>query len=474
VSAEFPPGFLERGPLPHLYWPRTYQAKVFADYELGIRRFITVWPRRGGKDHTWLNFIIARMEERPGTYVHLFPELAMGKRIIWTELAGGGFSFLEHFPAEFCIDDGRRGRNESELTIDWHNGSVYRIMGADMPDRLRGINPVGIVFSEAALMTSKPWSIVEPILAQNGGWAAFNSTPQGRDWFYRLWTATAGDPEWHRSIYTIDDICRDGVTFSRDPATGEYVAAPEDKSPLVTQEYLDKMRKRGADEDWIRQEFYCSFNGARTGAYYGKLIAQAREEGRIGREPHDPLYPVQTVWDLGVADLTAIWFFQNHRRQIRVIDYHEESGRGLQHYIALIKSRPYRYSAHWAPHDIQIREIASGKSRLELAREMGIFFRIVPSMSVMDGINAVRTILPRCYFDEGRCEAGIQALENYHSEYSDQLEMRKPHPVHDRWSHGADAFRYLAIVADLDQEIAERGPVTSVTEFDVFESRREL
>lgn len=473
--------FRNRSKLPHIWWPRSYQRKMFEAWELGIRRFMCVWPRRGGKDSCALNFTIPRMFERVGTYVHLFPELAMGRRIIWDEKTSGGktpegnfvqgFAYLEHFPRDILFSHNRKGAmNEAEMTVQLQNTSLYRIAGADMPDRLRGMNPVGINFSECALMTVRPWRIVEPILVANDGWATFNTTPQGLDWFTRLWESTKDDPSWFHSIQTNDTVRRDGILFGYNTLTGKYDPYPENGAQLYQPEEIDAMRRRGVEEEWIQQELFCSFVGAKAGAYYGRQIADARREGRIGVFRYDPRFLVQTVWDLGVADLTAIWFFQNVGNSIRCVDYYENSGRGLEHYIGILKSKPYVYSGHWAPHDIQARELSSGKTRLEIARGMGIFFRIVPQMGFQDGINAARAILPRCEFDVENCDGGLQALENYRSEYSDKLEVHKTNPVHNRWSHGADAFRYLAIVADLENDIAQRGPVVSVTDFDPINS----
>jgi hypothetical protein len=513
--------------LPFLFSPRSYQAEVDDDWERGIRRFITVWPRRGGKDHHWLNFIIKRMRERPGTYIHLFPELAMGRRIIWTELTIDGINFLEHFPRELCVDDNRRGRNISDMTVTFKNGSVYRVMGADMPDRLRGINPVGVVFSEWAWQSGTPWRIIEPILLRNKGWAGFNSTPDGSDEALApLWKGTEGDPKWHRSLHTVEDICCDGVHFRYRNAEDEKPAAfaselvmrlgkdvvrylwrkqnpelpfptevdpealaqagvmalddywergfeaeLEGGEPLYTQAEIDDMRRRGVDEDFIQQELYCSFGGSRSGSYYGKLIAEARNNGRVTVLPWEPRVVVSTVWDIGRSDATAIWFFQTVGREIRLIDYHELAGQDITAHVKAVKERPYVYGQHWAPHDIKIQDWGSQKSRLEIARDLGINFRIVPQLSKMDGINAARSILPRCYFDEIRCDRGLAALEGYRKRFIEKLQIYSDEAVHDRWSHGADAFRYLALVADLEQDLYTRGIVTqSETEFDVFEA----
>ena len=291
---------------PYLWSPRSYQRRMFIAREQGVKRFIEIWPRRGGKDQGSLNLITTCMCEVPGTYFHVFPELSQGKRIIWTELTSPviqngkrvlhGFKYLEHFPRDLCLQDGRAGRNETELTVDFANGAKYQIQGSDRPDRLRGSNPIGVVFSEAAMISKETWDIVEPILEANGGWALFNTTPQPDSWLEQLWNATEGDPAWHRSIYQalpkgvyggidfgFDDrevIRRDGMTWGRDVLTGAFREIPEDGSTLYTREWVESALARGTDPAWINQEIFCSWRGARVGSYYGKLIAQAEAEGR--------------------------------------------------------------------------------------------------------------------------------------------------------------------------------------------------
>ena len=157
------------------------------------------------------------------------------------------------------------------------------------------------------------------------------------------------------------------------------------------------------------QEWYLSIDAAIKGAYYTAELTQARQDGRITRVPYDPALPVDTDWDLGVGDSTAIWFSQSLRSgEVRVIDYYEASGEGLPHYARVLKDRGYVYGQHWAPHDIAVREFSSGKSRLDIAASLGIPFQIVPQLPLDDGVNAVRLLLPRCWFDVQKCEAGLE------------------------------------------------------------------
>lgn len=195
----------------------------------------------------------------------------------------------------------------------------------------------------------------------------------------------------------------------------------------------------------IQQEFYCSFDAALKGSYYGTLLNELELQGKIGSVPHDPAKPVYTAWDLGIGDATAIWFYQQSGSEVDVIDYYEASGVGLDHYVRILKEKPYTYTnENIFPHDIQVHELSSGKSRLDMLAGLGIRGRILPRASVDGGIAAVRLLLPRCRFDAQKCRVGLEALRQYQKAWDDQRKTFQPKPLHDWTSHAADAFRYLA------------------------------
>jgi len=227
----------------------------------------------------------------------------------------------------------------------------------------------------------------------------------------------------------------------------------------VKQEELDAARASMTEEQY-EQEFECSFTAAIIGAYYAKLLSDADNNGRITRVPYDPAYPVHTAWDLGVNDSTAIWFAQTFRGgAINVIDYYESSGVGLDHYADILRQKEYKYGDHLAPHDIEVRELGSGKSRLETAYTLGIRFRVVPKMKVADGINAARMMLPKVYFDRDKCDVGLECLRQYRQDWDDKRQIFRDHPRHDFTSHAADAFRYLAVGLQ-NREMAVKAPQT--------------
>lgn len=351
-------------------------------------------------------------KERP-RFAYIAPTYTQAKAVAW--------DYAKHFAAP-VID---HGVNESELRIDFQsNGSQVRLFGADNPDSLRGLYFDGVVFDEYGLMPPKIFSeVVRPELADRAGWALFMGTPNGKNEFYKVVQQARGDAEWFFAEYKASE------TGLLEPS--ELRSA---RQSMTTDEYA--------------QEFECSFEASVKGAIYAREIIAAREGGRITRVPYDPSLAVDTDWDLGVGDATAIWFSQSlHSREVRLIDYYEATGHGLAHYKHVLNEKAYTYGLHWAPHDIQVREMSSGHSRLDAARSLGLYFQISPKVNTLeDGIHAARMLLPRCWFDVEKCQHGIEALQHYRWKPSDVVKnpTGKPLPVHDWSSHGADAFRGLA------------------------------
>jgi hypothetical protein len=228
------------------------------------------------------------------------------------------------------------------------------------------------------------------------------------------------------------------------------------ETDVLDPEELER-RRNEMSEDEYKQEFLCSFEAAIVGAYYGSLMEKAEEEKRISGVPYDPLMPVHTAWDLGVRDKTSIWFMQRSPGgEIRLIDYYENDQESLEHYIKFLREKPYVYGTNLAPHDIKVKELGTGRTRIEMAEKLGLKFEVVKNIPVFDGINAVRSILPRCWFDREKCKEGIEALKQYRKEYSITLKTYSDHAIHDWSSHGADAFRMLAVGLE---SIENSGPV---------------
>ncbi|WP_343219544.1 terminase family protein [Pseudodesulfovibrio sp. JC047] len=312
--------------------------------------------------------------------------------------------------------------NEGDLRIDYPNGGRVSLYGGNDPDSLRGIYLDGVVFDEVAQMPHRVWTeVIRPALSDRKGWALFIGTPQGKNALYEVWDHAKRDPDW----------C---AIMLRASETG--IIDPKELAAV----------KREMDPDEYEQEFECSFTAAIKGAYFGQLMADAHRDGRITNVPYDPIIPVHTAWDLGMSDSTAIWFVQaKPGGSFAVVDYYEASGEGLDHYVKVLDDKPYKYGTHIAPHDIRVRELGTGKSRLEVARSLGIRFDIAPNIPIQDGINGIRSILPRCWFDETRCAVGIDSLTHYRRAFNEQMGAFSPRPVHDWTSHAVDAFRYFAV-----------------------------
>lgn len=218
--------------------------------------------------------------------------------------------------------------------------------------------------------------------------------------------------------------------------------------------YVKKRQDQGDD---MKQEYPSTpqeaFEASVEGSYWGKLLGQARQQGRIIRVPADPVLPVHTFWDLGFHDYTTIWFVQFSGQEVHVIDYLEHSGEGLAYYARRLQEKAagngYVYGEHWGPHDLEHHELGHGTTRKETAASLGINFRVVPRTPLTEQIEAVRNLLHRCWFDEARCQTGVERLENYRKEWNGKFECWSDHPVHDENSHGAAGFQQLALAVGM-------------------------
>ena len=397
------------------YKPRALQAEMHNSLK---RWNVLVMHRRFGKTVFAVNQLIKTTLTcplpRPRT-AFVAPTFAQAKRIAW--------DYVKYYAS---VIPGVTF-NETELRADFPNGGRLMLLSAENPDALRGIYLDECVFDEFGMQNPRVWGeVVRPALSDRQGSACFLGTPAGHNHFFDLLDTARGQiaegsEDWYFKI------CKASETG------------------IVKPEELDAAKAQMTPEQY-EQEYECSFTAAIIGAYYGKLLGDAEEDGRITRVPYDPMYPVHTAWDLGINDSTAIWFAQIFRGgAVNVIDYYESSGVGLDHYADILTKKDYNYGDHLAPHDIEVRELGSGKSRLETAFSLGIRFKVIPKMKVADGINAARMMLPRCYFDRDKTAEGLDMLRQYRQEWDDRKRSFRDAPRHDFTSHAADAFRYLAV-----------------------------
>lgn len=410
--------------VPHRYTPRVYQRAVLQALDRGATRAVMVWHRRSGKDKTVLNWAIRKMMERVGNYFYLFPSYAQAKRAIWDNIGSDGMPYLGHFPAGIISK-----RWEDELKIQTINGSIFQLIGADTYNSLMSTNPAGCVFGEYSLQDPNAWEFFRPILRENKGWAIFPYTPRGPNHGKALYDTAMqlmqdGDPQWFCERLTVDD-------------TG--VLTPSD---------IAAERREGMDEELIQQEFYCSFAGAQQGSIFGAQMDEAEKEGRICAVPWVRDVAVDTWWDIGTADATAIWFTQNVGREVRVIDYYENSGSGIgiDHYVRHLQSLPYVWGVHTGPHDMGHAQFAAGgKSARDVASGLGLRFAVNPRRpDKQTSIQSGRSFISKCWFDRAKTERGRMALTSYHRVWDEKRRIFSTAPQHDWSSHAADAWMELA------------------------------
>lgn len=414
--------------LPYGYEMYPFQIPVWEALDSGVKRASLWWHRRAGKDLNMLNYMWTRIVREPGLYWHMLPTYNQGRKVIWNGKTNDGRSFLSYIPPELIAR-----KREDDMSI-WtvplnENGdtAIWQVVGGDQIDSLVGSNPRAIVFSEFALYQPRTWHLMRPILRRNNGIAVFVTTPRGRNHAYRLHQMALQNPLWFAQTLTVED-------------TG-----------LVTPEEIEQERREGMPEELIQQEYYCSPDVALVGSYYSAQMAAAHREKRITKVPWDPMKPVYTAWDLGLGDSTAIWFAQQNGKMIDFIEYYRATGVGLEHYTKVLSERPYTYAEDLLPHDAAQRELGTGRSKEEMLRGLGRRCRVVTKLSIADGINAVRALLPLCRFDEEKCAPGIEALKSYVKEEDfqetdeDGRPLYKDHPKHNWASHGADAMRTFAV-----------------------------
>ena len=401
------------------YQPR----KIFLPYHQNDSRFVlTVAHRRAGKTVARINKLIRKAAEctKPSPrFGYLAPYYVQAKDIAW--------AYLKHYSSPILQIEcgGKSGSNESELSIVMpHNGAIIRLYGAENIERLRGLYFDGIAADEAQdIVPSALTSVILPALADREGWLDLSGTPKGwGNLLGQTYKRAQEDPEWFTQVLKASE-------------TG-----------LIPEAELARLRKNMPENEYL-QEFECSFDAAITGAYYAQGLNDADFDGRVTSVPYDKSAKVDTWWDLGISDSMTIWFVQLVGREIRVIDYYEAAGYGLEHYAAILEEKGYLYGKHVAPHDIAVRELGTGRSRLEVAASLGVRFEIAPNMPLKDGIDAVRMVLNRCWFDKRKTDLGRDALKQY-QEKVDEKRGISLGPLHNWASHASDAFRYGVVTME--------------------------
>jgi len=414
---------------------RDYQIDVWNTLHGGVKKAILIWHRRAGKDLFCLNYLISRAVMEVGNYWFVLPEAQQVRKAIWEGVTSQGMRYLEFFPKDMVLK-----QDDQSMTIYLKHpeggldnkgkprvGSIVSFVGGDRYDKRVGAGIKGVVVSEWALQKPNLYDLaIEPMIRETKGWVIFNSTPRGENHCYDTYEWLKEDPKYYASLLTIDD-----------------------SSGIVTEDDIIEERRRGKAEELIQQEYYCSFEGAIQGSYYGDILKTYKEN--VTSVPYDASLGVETMWDLGVSDSMSIWFVQFVGREVRVIDYYENSGYGLSHYADVIDNKGYKYNAHRLPHDGNQRQLTATERALSIKQQLinlGLNNVIVTprTKDVYTDIQNVRGLLSRCVFDKIKTKEGYECLKQYRREFDEKRNCFKNSPLHDWTSHGADAFRILPSV----------------------------
>lgn len=399
--------------------------------------------RRAGKSVFAINYTIHKGIYNPLSnpqYALISPLLSQSKRNLWDELK----RYTKNFP--------RRDIHENEMRVDIWRAEDDRIriqlFGAENPSSLDGYRLDGVFIDEAQDHSAEFFGkTVRPMLSDRRGWALFMGTVRGRTYFYKLRERyrekmLAGDPDYFEASFKASET---GIV---PPA--ELKSALEEMGPEL-----------------YNQEYELSAESPNKGSYYSEYLLDLDKQGHVTNIPYDPRLPVQCGFDLGMDDHTAIWFFQQVGLEIRFIDYYECTGEGIPQICNKMRSKNYGYGTILLPHDAAVRELGTGKSREEIFRSQGFNTQIVKRQSIADGIQAVRAILPRSWFDKIKCQKGLDALKEYSRAWNEKEQIFDSHPRHDWSSHGADAARCLAMgIRERHNEIQR--PMKAEVEYDYF------
>lgn len=435
--------------LPANGWrPRPHQMKLWRYLESGGKRAIQMAHRRWGKDDLALHWTCIALHQRVGTYWHCLPQYQGARKAIWEAVNPhtGKRRIDEAFPIEL-----RSVTRENEMFIKFRCGSTWQVVGSDNYKDLVGTPPVGIVYSEWAKAHPGAWAYLAPVLVENKGWALAITTPEGRNHAHSMFENAKSDPTWHAELQTIEDSVRMSLEAGIEPSVS--LAEVE----VQRQEYRALFGPDAGDA-LIQQEWWCSFEAAILGAYFGKQLETAERESRICDLEPIPGYPINTAWDIGVDDPMAIWVFQAGPGWLHILDYIEGSNEGFDYYCNWLNERGYNGGIDWVPHDAKQREPGAPGARTRIQSLIALKRnpRLVPDHKPMDRINAGRKVIALAHFDQTRCKQGLNVLRAYKQEWDQKNRVFLKTAKHDWASHGSDAWGHLSIAVEVPKPIEEK------------------
>lgn len=392
------------------YSPRTPQKQIHHAVE-NNRFVVVVAHRRMGKTVSAINELIkaaVKCKKKNARFAYIAPTYSQAKRVAWDYLQ------------EYTRPLGGKA-NSSELRVDFFDDKRISLYGSENADALRGQYFDGVILDEIGDQNPKIWNeIIRPALADRRGWCLFIGTPKGNNHF------------------------KDFADRAKVTNGWKYLEFKASETGIIDPQELASAKAEMGDDKY-KQEFECSFDAPVEGSYYGTLLNDAEEQNRITKIPYEELARTVCAWDLGISDSTAIWVAQIVGKEVRLIDFCENHGVGLEYYVGWLRDRGYSGGEQILPHDVEVRELGTGKSRKEMLLDAGLEVTVAPKVSVADGIQSVRRMMPRCWFDEEGTKQGLSALRNYRREFDEKRNVFYDRPLHDWCSHAADAFRYLAV-----------------------------
>lgn len=431
--------------LPYNWTPRDYQQPAWDSWLAGCNRQLLIWHRRAGKDDINLRMHAVGAFNRIGTYWHMLPQYEQARKAVWNAVNPhtGTRRIDEAFPSEIIAN-----RNDTEMFIRFVNGSTWQVVGSDNYNSLVGTPPVGITLSEWALANPTAWAYLSPILAENGGWASFITTPRGNNHVKGMLDRFKADKRWFCQVLTANDTGAVSAEAMEDQRA-EYEA-------LFGKEMADML---------IEQEFFCSFAGALVGSYWGADLNRAEVNGRIALLLIDEREPVHTAWDLGAPANNPIWCFQVIGSEIRIVDFYRPTGEDLEAWCDWLNDKGYK-GTDYVPHDIFHQSWGSQRTRVQMMKDYGRNPFPVTKVTVADGITAGRETIKVARFHDGedergaRVKDGISGLKSYRREWDDDFKRFRDSPVKDWAEHIGSAFRYLGLAWREIQKTKPKPPVS--------------
>lgn len=370
-----------------------------------------------GKDIVAWNIIIRAAVRKVGSYIYCLPVFSQARRVLLNSKLNDGTSFMDFLPKDLIA-----GFNQQEMKITLINGSIITMVGSNSADSIVGSNALGIVISEAALADPMGIAYLRPIISASNGFFIAISTPRSHNHFWELYNVAKRSDDWYVSYLTV-----------------------EDTQHIPIERIEADVRDGIMSKELARQEYFCSWSSQEGGAYYSKYVDKMRLDDRLTAVPHEPSLPTYCFCDLGINDSFVLIWVQFAGPVIRIIDYYENNSEGLEHYVNIIKNKPYGHTKLYVPHDAKVRELQTGVSRIEKLKSLNMEVGLVAKLPINDGIEAVRSLLPKTWIDMTKCSQLIKAIENYTKEYDERNKVYRNRPNHNRWSNANDALRYLAV-----------------------------